>query len=249
MTRILPISPPITHRVAIYGRVAIGFKLQGEDNWTLLPQPVQQAQVEIIDAPASFQHRLYLKSLSHGQNWESLPARPDRTPIAVDGSFYFMDLPPGNYTVRAAQIQRATILQSAKAIVTIVDGEKPSGIDLILTTTGIIGQVTNIVKVANSGKTINAPEEKSEIAPVAYVQVQLKSSGERTQCDRDGKFQLLNLEAPDNPSTRKLQLHISAPGYDDVEIKDIELSRGTVHSLPDIQLTKKVPTRTNGILS
>lgn len=138
MAKTLPISSSINHRVAIYGRVAIGFKLQGEDNWTLLPQPVQQAQVEIIDAPASFQRRLYLKSLSHGQNWESLLARPDRTPIRVDGSFYFMDLPPGNYTVRATCTQRGTILQPAEAVVTIVNKGKPSWIDLILTT-AIVG--------------------------------------------------------------------------------------------------------------
>jgi hypothetical protein len=228
MTRILAISSPITHGVAIYGRVTIGFKLPVNDNWTLLPQPVQQAQVEIIDAPASFQHRLYLKSLSHSQNWESLSARPDRTPIAVDGSFYFMDLPPGNYTVRATPIQRATILQSAEAVVTIVKGGEPSWIDLILTTTGIVGQVTS-----------------SDIVPVAYAQVQLKSSGERTRCDRDGKFQLLNLEAPKNPSTRKLQLQISATGYD-TYTQDVDLLRGSVYFLPDIQLTKKVSAKANG---
>ncbi|MBM0744177.1 hypothetical protein JOY44_21595 [Phormidium sp. CLA17] len=243
MVRTLPINP-INHRVAIYGRVAIGFKLQGKDNWTLLPQPIQQAQVEIIDAPASFQRRLYLKSLSYGQKWESLSTRLDRASIAVDGSFYFIDLPPGKYTLRATCFQKATILQAAEKVITIVDGEKPSWIDLILITTGIVGQVTSIPKVARSGTT-STPEEESEIVPVAYAQVQLQNSGEQTRCDRDGKFQLLNLEAPENPSTRKLQLQISAPGYD-AYTQNVDLLRGAVYSLPDIQLTKKVPAKANG---
>lgn len=236
MAEMLLVSPLIHHRVAIHGRVAIGFKLEGEEKWTLLPQLNWQVRVEIIAAPASFQRRLSLKSLSHGQNWDSFSDRPDRTHTAVDGSFYFIDLPPGKYTLKATCPQQSTRLQGVKADVEIRNGEKPQWKELILATTGIVGQVK--IKSSNS----------NEFVPLPQAQVQVVKGSEHTRCDRDGKFQLLNLEAPENPSTRKLQLQISAPGYD-TYTQNVDLSRGAVHSLPDIQLTKKVSAKANGTLA
>lgn len=233
MAKTLPINPLITHQVAICGRVAVGFKLQGTDNWSLLSQPVRQAQVEIISAPLSFQRRLFLKSLSYSQNWKSLPDRLDRTQTAEDGSFYFLDLPPGKYILKASCPQQSTRLQGTEAVVEIGDGKKLEWQDLILATTGIVGQVRT--KLSNSNEFVSVPQ----------AQVQVVNGSEQTRCDRDGNFQLLNLEAPEKLTTRKLQLQISAPGFD-AYTHELDLSRGTVHSLPDIQLTKKVPTKANG---
>ncbi|HEY9857981.1 MAG TPA: hypothetical protein V6D16_00635 [Candidatus Obscuribacterales bacterium] len=233
MAKTSSISPPIHHRVAIHGRVAIGFKLEGEEKWTLLPQLSRQVQVEIIAAPASFQRQLSLKSLSYGQNWDALSDRPDRTHTAADGSFYFIDLPLGQYTLKATCPRQSTRLQGAEAVVEISDGQKPEWKELILATTGIVGQVKT--KLSNS----------DEFVPVRQTQIQVVNGSEQTRCDRDGKFQLLNLEAPENPSIRKLRLQISAPGYD-TYTQDVDLLRGAVHSFPNIQLTKKVPVKANG---
>ncbi|WP_181357322.1 hypothetical protein [Stenomitos frigidus] len=229
-------SSPLHHPVAIsiHGRVLIGYTIKGEPD-TVLLDPVRQAQVEIIEPPESFKRKLDLKSLSHGQNWESLSPRPDRTHTAVDGSFYFIDLPPDNYTLKASLPQKLTRLQVAKEVVTVVKTDaklNPLPRDLVLLTTGIVGQV------------ISPPEQGTK--PVAYAQVKLKGGNEQTRCDRDGKFQLLNLEAPESPSTRSVQFEISASGYDLYTTDPTAISRGTVHRIQNIQLSKKSSTKANG---
>lgn len=87
------------HRVAISGRVELGF--QDNETWTLLPQQAKQIRVELIEAPDSFKRKMQLKALSHGDAWETLARRPDRTQTAEDGSFYFLDLPAGEYQLQA----------------------------------------------------------------------------------------------------------------------------------------------------
>jgi hypothetical protein len=290
----------IAHQVAIQGRVVIGFRLQGEEHWTILPEPVPQAQVEIIQSPESFQRQLRLKSLSYGQKWETLSRRPDRTCTLEDGSFYFQDLPPGDYTLKATFPDRATRLQSVEQVVTVIAGEnvagknvagkKPPWTDLILATTGIIGEIKSAsplpsvpaqlpkspakspessepgqadttiqtstraaskakTRAANQAETrvANQPQTNApELEPVPQAQVQLQGGSEQTRSDRNGRFQLLDLEAPrssDRPSSRQIELQISVAGYETQTIKSPAISRGVVQRI-EVQLIRQAPHKT-----
>lgn len=123
----------VRHHVAICGRVAISDTAADQPKSLVFSDPVQRVRVEIIAAPERFQRQLQLKSLSHGQAWESFSDRPDRTHTAIDGSFYLIDLPPGSYTLRASWFPKKTRSQVATAVVTVVDGQKPPWVDLTLT--------------------------------------------------------------------------------------------------------------------
>jgi hypothetical protein len=211
---------PITHRVVIHGRVAIGFQLADQQQWAILPQTIP-AQVKIIAAPPSFQRLLHLKSLSYGQNWDTL--RPDRTRTDNNGFFYFIDLPPGDYKLRATELAKTPRFPGIEQVITIVAGKNlKQGMEFILPTTGIIGQV------------------------IAHAQVQVQGSDEKTRCDSEGNFQLLNLEAPERAPPRPVQLQISAPGYETVITAPMNLTQGIVQRLPVIQLTPKSSAKANG---
>ncbi|MEB3310421.1 MAG: carboxypeptidase-like regulatory domain-containing protein [Snowella sp.] len=216
-----------TRRVAICGQVVIGYTVD-DGKTEILSTPVSQALVEISEYPEGlFKRKLnLLKSLSNSQKWESLSNRPDRTLTTIDGSFHFTDLPLSNYTLRAFYPSQKFYLQTDEVSVTVVESQKPNWVNLILKVSGIAGQV-----IDHKG------------SPVVYAQVKFKDSKEYTLCDRDGKFQLLNLKTP--PSS-PVQLIVSAPNYDDFTTKDIILSEGILYSIEPIQLSKKSPMKNNG---
>jgi hypothetical protein len=222
---------PVAHRVAIAGRVAIGFRSAKTDQWTLLPQRLRQAIVELTGTPPGFQRQMALKALSYGSTWEKLPRRPDRAQTAEDGSFYFLDLPAGSYTLRATWPQGHAYLEVAEATVTLAeDNDQPTFIELVLATTGVVGQVT-----AQSETTANGA------GPIALAQVQVVESGAQVLSDRSGTFQLLDLEAPpSSASARSIQLKIAAAGYVSAIPPAIFIHRGTVQAIT-MQLAPSSP--------
>jgi hypothetical protein len=86
-----PKDAPTIHRVTIAGRVI--------DPDT--DQPISSALVELTSVPNGFRQRLALKGLQYGDRWQEMCNRPDRSLTAIDGFFYFVDLPDGKYQLAA----------------------------------------------------------------------------------------------------------------------------------------------------
>lgn len=59
------------------------------------------ASVDIISGPAKFMNRITTLRAVLGPAFDGLAARPDRATVAVDGLYYFLDLPDGAYELAA----------------------------------------------------------------------------------------------------------------------------------------------------
>ena len=68
--------------------------------------PIAGAQVQITAAPTAFMNKIRLNAKQYGLVWEDMEQRVDRTVTAVDGFYYFLDLPDGDYTITAHLPQR-----------------------------------------------------------------------------------------------------------------------------------------------
>ncbi len=64
------------------------------------------AQVQITAAPDAFMSKVRLAAKQHGAAWGRMAERVDRTMTAVDGAYFFLDLPAGDYTMTAYLPQR-----------------------------------------------------------------------------------------------------------------------------------------------
>ncbi len=61
------------------------------------------AMVKIIGMPEAFQTRLKLKKLQYGdKKWEKMSERIDCKITALDGYFYFVNLPAGDYVLETS---------------------------------------------------------------------------------------------------------------------------------------------------
>ncbi len=209
----------IAHRVSLAGRVEIGIA-KGND-WIPLSSPVKPVTVDIIKGPERFMYHMKLKALSHGTAWEGLSHRPDRTLTAVDGSFYFVDLPDGDYELQAIAPRELTHLVAIKsAVISVQSSAKLAFITLKLANTGIMGLVT----------------KEDDKTPIPFAKVQVLGSGEQVRCDDKGKYQLLNLEvSPKNK--RNVKLYISQRRYTEITTDPIPIKRGEVVAKQDFQLT------------
>ncbi|MCP5088857.1 MAG: hypothetical protein GY952_18890, partial [Rhodobacteraceae bacterium] len=108
----------VRRRVSLWGRVL-------EDE-----QPIAGAQVELIpkgDADA-FKRLLAIRAKQHGRRWKNLRERPDRRRSAVDGLFYFLDLPEGHYQVRV--VLAGDRIKTREATITQVEKSKAPQVDL-----------------------------------------------------------------------------------------------------------------------
>ncbi|MEA5567782.1 carboxypeptidase-like regulatory domain-containing protein [Anabaena sp. UHCC 0399] len=181
----------LRHQVAIAGQVC--------DRKT--GQAIYGAIVEITQMPEPFKAKLALKALQYGSDWETFPERPDRTRTAVDGYFYFVNLPDGNYTLTGKLPGTNTRYDSAQTTVIVPsvdsDGKPKFAANIDLPPSGIKGQIKD-------------PEGHS----VRRAKVQIQGSGEYTFSNDEGKYLLSGLEAPkDKNKKRTVNVSVFAPGY------------------------------------
>ncbi len=113
-------------QVAIAGRV-----LEGETK-----EPISGAMVEIIEMPEKFNDILSLKALQYGSQWEKISDRPDRKITASDGSFYFVNLPPGEYKLKASLLGSGTRYKNREQEIIVKDVNQTLMTEIDLLPTG-----------------------------------------------------------------------------------------------------------------
>ncbi len=80
----------VRHQVAVAGRVLDGAGL-----------PVSGVQMTITEMPEDFRQRVEGAASAAAEDWDELEDRLDRVCTEGDGLYYFLDLPPGQYEVKA----------------------------------------------------------------------------------------------------------------------------------------------------
>jgi hypothetical protein len=213
---------PTHHQVAIAGIVS--------DAQT--GEMIHRALVEMIQMPESFQQGLTLKAMQHGVQWANLPERPDRTYTTKDGTFYFIDLPDGDYTLQVSLPGAGTRYRTVQAAVKVARNQ-----DLIQRATAAIALLPTSIR----GIITNSDKE-----PIVMANVRVEGSSASTFSDSEGKYLLTGLEvwqrSPNRPADQppKPLVTVSAPGYQPIS-QGVWLSQGDVKTL-DFKLTKKVST-------
>jgi len=195
----------VAHWAAIAGRVTDAITGRG----------IGGAQVR-LQAPPAFAARLRLVGLQHGERWDLMAERPDRTQTRADGHFHFIDLPPGDYTVEVELPGCGSRYAPASAGVAVRRDEQGAitlaTLDLKLPATALTGKITG-------------PDGK----PLLLAEVRLADSGERAFSDAAGAYRLTALEA----GRRSIQ--IVARGLQP-QGQVVTLSRGQLFTL-DVQLS------------
>ncbi|MGA7931945.1 MAG: carboxypeptidase-like regulatory domain-containing protein [Kovacikia sp.] len=179
---------PIRHQMAIAGQVS--------DAQT--GQVIPGARVELSPLSGTFKTRLALQAMQYGERWEAMTERPDRTHTAIDGSFYFLDLPDGSYTLMVSLLGAGTRYGPTQSTVTVSrqgDRIQRATVDIALSPTTLKGKITN-----------------SEGVPVVMAKVQVVGSGESTFSDSQGNYVLTGLEAA-KPSGQRM-VTVLAQGYE-----------------------------------
>jgi hypothetical protein len=197
------------HRVAIAGRVLDAG----------MGKPVADAAVSLT-GPAAFQSKLALASLAYGDDWNSMPERPDRTKTREDGLFYFLDLPDGKYSLSASIPSYGSRYGTAQQVATVSRDSKGNikavFVNLTLQPTAVKGKVTG------SGKK----------TAVVLAEVRVKGSGERTFTDVQGQYTVAGIE----PGKRVLL--VSAQGYRAVS-QPVTLGEPGTSQTVDFSLTRE----------
>ncbi len=188
-------------QVAIAGRV-----LNGKTN-----QAIAGAEVEIIEMPDKFSTYLSMKALQYGAGWEQMSNRPDKKVSGNDGSFFFVDLPFGHYTL-AASIPNIKSQYGKQDY--LVLGESPSRET----------NIKNIIVLENidlsSAKISGVVTDKDDMA-ISFAKIQVAESLEFAFSDFEGNY-LLELKASTVDRQQEITVTVSANGYqEDSETLDI----------------------------
>lgn len=185
----------ITHRAALVGRVI------DKLDQRVLPQ----STVEIIDAPAAYKSRL--ATLRQGQPGAS----PNRIATDSNGAFRWLDLPAGDYTLRASLSDPR---YAAVTVTASLPADKLVSAELALVPTAVTG-------------TVGADKPAG---PLAMVRVRMLDSGESTFSAADGSFTL----SPVEPGAARV-IELSAQGYA-TATRTVALQQGQVTTTPAITL-------------
>jgi hypothetical protein len=127
----------VRHQVAIGGTVSFD---TGE--------PASGARVEITSGPAEFEQRIEVLTQIWGAGIEALSRPPNRALAALDGLFYFLDLPDGTYDLTATIPNAGARFGTGEGQATV--GRDPSG-RVILAKNNIV-----IPSTAVSGRVVDA---------------------------------------------------------------------------------------------
>jgi hypothetical protein len=161
----------VRRQVAVAGRVVEARTLRA------LPG----ARVQITEGPQAFGDLVRLQARMHGAGWESRSERIDRARAAMDGHFHFLDLPTGEYTLRASLPGAGTRYGTIEGQATVT--RTPEGriefitLELRLPATTLTGRLT-----AADGE------------PISMAEVRIGGSGESTFSGVDGRYALAALE-------------------------------------------------------
>jgi hypothetical protein len=189
-------------------------------------QAIAGAMIKIEQSPPGFQQMLKLKALQFGDR----PIEPlNQTMSAIDGCFYFLDLPSGTYTLTASLpgtgTRYGTVTTAALTIARNAKGNAETAIvEITLPTTALSGTVMG------DGK------------PVSMARIQIEGSSASTFSNADGTYLLTGLEVwqPTSPkqSPRPI-VQVFARGYPPVA-QGVQLKQGNLTTL-DFQLDKRSP--------
>lgn len=163
------------------------------------PKTIQQARLILDDASASKEQKLkaareILDFLMARQVLTT--SRPDLTQTAVDGIYYFLDLPQGEYSLMALlpDLKRRYGV-SKQVTVTVSDQHRNNSqisiADLTLPSTNLVGKITHATE------------------PVVLAQVRIKGSKKFTFSNSQGEYILSELES----SKRSRTILVRARGY------------------------------------
>lgn len=198
------------HRVSIWGKVIDA----------VTQKPIAGADVRLSKMPAPFVKTLERLARYAGDEWATRTQRPDRTRSRADGLFYFLDLPDGDYEIRALlpNCARRYGEERQQKKVSQAGTLKEMWVGLALPATVIRGRIYDAAKKAG----------------VVMAEVRLKGSGERTFSGPRGDFTLGPIE-PSEKAERTLECF--AQGFLRKEKSRIVVAKaGQLLDLGDINL-------------
>jgi Carboxypeptidase regulatory-like domain len=162
----------VRRQVAVAGRVVDG----------RTGKPFSGATVTIAAMPDAFRRKLELRAMQYGAGWNRMAERADRTRSRADGSFYFLNLPDGDYQLSATLPSMGKRYGTANAEVSVSRGDdgrmKIAFVDLALQPTVVEGKITGT----------------GQKGAVVMAQVRVKGSGEQTFSDAKGHYALAAVE-------------------------------------------------------
>ena len=203
----------VRHAVAIAGRVT--------DAQT--GRAIGRAQVSITDGPLAFNEWLANYAKQYGDKWEIMMERPDQIRTAADGHFHFMDLPDGQYTLRASLPGSGTRYGTTQQVATVSRNAQ--------------GNITMaIADIALPSTTLKGRVAKQNNDPVVMAGVRVKRSGERAFSDGEGRYLLTALEASEE---QERTLLVSAQGYQQVS-QNVLLDHAGVEKTLDFVLLPSI---------
>lgn len=211
---------PVRRQVAIYGQVS-----DAETGLT-----IQGCWVEIVQMPEAFKKWLELRSKQYGSDWERMSERPDRTRTAADGHFHFLDLPNGQYILKASKGSAGTRYGTAQVTATVTRDAQGkiarTAAGIALPPTGIKGQIL----------------DAADKSPVVMAKILIDGSLEAVFTDSKGNYLVSGLETSKPPLKRTVNVSVTARGYQPASQK-VDLSQGegkTVNfSLVTVEATAK----------
>ena len=174
-----------SHRVSIAGRVVD----------SLMLKPLSRARVTIVGMPAEVEREFRIHAKYAYRGGGSAPEDPSTTLSRSDGLFWFVDLPEGEYQLRAEipNMGRRCGVAEQKVSVT---RDKQGNIQRATATLAV--PMTRL-----SGKVTGSNHPNG----VALAQVRVKGSGEQAVTDVLGVYSLQGIEAG------KRKVVITASGY------------------------------------
>ncbi|MEG3933732.1 MULTISPECIES: carboxypeptidase regulatory-like domain-containing protein [unclassified Microcoleus] len=208
------------NRVAIAGRVI--------DAETKLA--IAGALVEVSQKQGKFKNWLDLHALQYAKSWEKMVKRPDRTLTAIDGWFYFVDLPDADecYTLTVSRPSAGTrygVANSETIKVVYFNNDRITWTPIGLPPTAIKGRITD-----------------SKNCPIFMAKVQVAGSSESAFSDKDGDYFLHGLEVCKPQQKKTITIKVYARGYEEVS-QSVEISQGQI--LEPINLSLQANNLTN----